>query len=129
MTIEAAPQPDNFTAAFTIKVDTLRTTTVNGLVDTVKQVNWTMVGEEAGQKFELPQTSDMPDPGSEEFIPFADLTEAIVANWIETTDTRLPGIKAHIQYVLDQQVATAALNPTPAPWAPPVQPEPTPPTP
>jgi hypothetical protein len=126
---EAAQQPSSFTATFTIRIDALRTTTVNGLADTVKEVAWTMVGVDSGQTFELPQVTDMPDPGSEEFIPFADLTEAIVVNWIETTETRLPSIKAHIQYVLDKQVTTAALNPTPAPWLPPAPPTPPAPTP
>lgn len=118
MTIEAAPQPDNFTAAFTIKINGLRTATVNGLENTVKQVAWTLVGEEADQKFELPQTTDLPDPTSEGFVPLASLTEAAVAAWIETTETRLPGIKAHIQFVLDKEVAKAALADTPMPWAP-----------
>ena len=30
-------------------------------------------------------------------------------------------IKAHIQYVLNKQVAAAALTSTPMPWAPPVE--------
>lgn len=118
MTTEAAPQPSDFTATFTIKVTGLRTTTVNGLENTVKQVSWTLVGEEAGQKFELPQTTDLGDPTSEGFIPLVSLTEVDVVAWIENTDTRIPGIKAHIQYVLDREVAKMALAETPVPWAP-----------
>jgi hypothetical protein len=118
MTIEAAPQPDNFTASFTIKVNAIRTATVNGLENTVKHVDWTLVGEESGQKFELPQTTALADPASEGFVPLANLTEAAVIAWIEATDTRIPGIKAHIQFVLDREVAKAALASTPMPWAP-----------
>lgn len=118
MTIEAAPQPDNFTATFTIKVNGIRTATVNGLENTVKQVDWTLVGEESGQKFELPQTTSLADPAAEGFVPLANLTEAAVAAWIEATETRMPGIKAHIQLVLDKEVAKAALADTPMPWAP-----------
>jgi len=127
MTIEAAPQPDNFTATFTIKVNAIRTATVNGLENTVKQVDWTLVGEESGQKFELPQTTSLADPASEGFVPLANLTEAAVIAWIEATDTRIPGIKAHIQFVLDKEVAKSALAFTAMPWAPVVE-EPTPPT-
>lgn len=127
MTIEAAPQPDNFTATFTIKINGLRTATVNGLENTVKQVDWTLVGEESGQKFELPQTTSLGDPAAEGFVPLANLTETAVAAWVEATDTRLPGIKAHIQFVLDKEVAKSALTNAPMPWAPVVEtPEPTP---
>jgi hypothetical protein len=118
MTIEAAPQSDNFTATFTIKVNGIRTATVNGLENTVKQVDWTLVGEESGQKFELPQTTSLADPASEGFVPLANLTEAAVVAWIEATETRLPGIKAHIQLVLDKEVAKSALASTVMPWAP-----------
>ena len=118
VTTPAAEQPTNFTATFTIKINGLRTATVNGLENTVKQVAWTLVGEESGQKFELPQTTNLPDPASENFIQLTSLTEANVIAWIEATETRLPGIKSHIQYVLDKEVAKAALADTPMPWAP-----------
>ena len=121
VTTPAAEQPTNFTATFTIKINGLRTATVNGLENTVKQVAWTLVGEESGQKFELPQTTDLGDPAAEGFVPLADLTEAAVAAWIEATETRLPGIKAHIQFVLDKEVAKATLADTPMPWAPVVE--------
>lgn len=42
-------------ATFTIKITGLRTQTVNGIENAVKQVDWTMIGTEAGQTFELPQ--------------------------------------------------------------------------
>ena len=119
-----------YTATFTIKVNGIRTATVNGLENTVKQVDWTLVGEESGQKFELPHTTSLADPAAEGFVPLANLTEAAVAAWIEATETRLPGIKAHIQFVLDKEVAKATLTSTAMPWAPvvetPAAPTPTP---
>ena len=121
VTTPAAEQPSNFTAAFTIKVNGIRTATVNGLENTVKQVDWTLVGEESGQKFELPQTTSLADPASEGFVPLANLTEAAVIAWIEATETRMPGIKAHIQLVLDKEVAKSALASTAMPWAPVVE--------
>ena len=107
-----------YTATFTIKVNGIRTSTVNGLENTVKQVDWILVGEEAGQKFELPQTSTLADPSSEGFVPLANLTEAAVIAWIEATETHLSGVKSHIQTVLDKEVAKAALASTSMPWAP-----------
>jgi hypothetical protein len=121
VTTPAAEQPSNFTAAFTIKINGLRTATVNGLENTVKQVDWTLVGEESGQKFELPQTTSLGNPDAEGFVPLANLTETAVAAWVEATDTRLPGIKAHIQFVLDKEVAKSALTNAPMPWAPVVE--------
>jgi hypothetical protein len=118
VTTPAAAQPDNFTAAFTIKVNAIRTATVGNRTNVVKQVEWTLVGEESGQKFELPQTTALADPDGQPFIELANLTEADVVAWIEATDTRIPGIKAHIQFVLDKEVAKTALAPTPMPWAP-----------
>ena len=128
VTTPAAEQPSNFTATFTIKINGLRTATVNGLENTVKQVDWTLVGEESGQKFELPQTTNLGDPAAEGFVPLANLTETAVAAWIEATETRLPGIKAHIQFVLDKEVAKASLTSAAMPWAPVAPTVPTPPT-
>ena len=105
-------------ATFTIKITGLRTATIGGIADAVKQVEWTMVGTEAGQTFELPQSTTVPDPQSQEFIPLQDLTEAEVVGWIEAHETRIPGIKAHIQLVLDREVAKSALTSTEMPWAP-----------
>ena len=106
------------TATFTIKPTGIRTATVGGLENTVKQVAWTMKGEEAGQSFELPQTTALGDPDAQNFVPLASLTEADVVAWIEATDTRIDSVKAHIQYVLDREVAKAALADTAMPWAP-----------
>lgn len=127
MTIEAAPQPSDFTATFTIKVTGLRTATINGIENAVKQVEWTMQGTEGGQTFELPQVTTVPDPQQEGFVPLQNLTEAQVVSWIEAHETRLPGIRAHIQLVLDREVAKAALATAQMPWAP--APAPTPETP
>jgi hypothetical protein len=110
-----------YTATFTIKINGLRTTTVGDRTNVVKQVDWTLVGEESGQKFELPQTTTLADPDGQPFVELANLTEAEVAAWIEATETRLPGIKAHIQFVLDKEVAKTALASTPMPWAPVVE--------
>lgn len=119
--IEAAPQPDNFTASFEIKVNAIRTATVGELTQVIRKVEWTVKGTEQGQSFELPQTTDLSEPAAASFKPLAQVSEADVAAWIEATETRLPGIKAHIQLVLDREVAKHALEDTPMPWAPVVE--------
>jgi len=124
--VPAAAQPENFTADFTIKITGLRTATINGIENVVRQVDWVLSGNEAGQTFELPQTTTVPDPQAEGFIPLANLTEAEVASWIETHEPRMAGIKAHIQLVLDREVARAALTSAPMPWAPVIEESPVP---
>ena len=114
------PQP-----TFTIAINGIKTATVNGIADAVKQIDWTLKGELEGQTFELPQTTIVPDPTEAGFIPLASLTLETVTAWIETHETRMDAIKAHIQYVLDKQVVAATLVTTPMPWAPVVPVEPT----
>lgn len=109
---------------FTIKITGIRTTTVGDKSDVVKQVEWTMIGTEANQTFELPQVTELPDPDGQPFIPLAQLTEAEVVAWVEANDARIDSIKAHIQFVLDREVAKAALTSTTMPWAPVVEPAP-----
>ena len=106
------------TSTFTINITGIKITTVNGVDNAVKQVDWTMVGSAEGQQFDLPQTTILGDPDTDNFITLDALTPEVVANWIETTDTRIDAIKAHIQIVLDRQIASAALTTTHLPWTP-----------
>jgi hypothetical protein len=125
MTTEAAPQPSNFNATFTITVTGIRTMTVGELTNVVKHVEWVLKGTEAGQSFELPQKTMMGEPDAQDFIPLPSLTPETVTAWIEAADAeRMPGIKAHIQYVVDKMVAEAAMEAAPLPWAPAPEPAP-----
>jgi len=114
--ISAAPQPSNFTATFEIKINAIRTATFGELINVIRKVDWTLKGTESGQSFELPQTTDLGYPQVESFMPLAQVDEASVIAWVEATETRMPGIKAHIQMVLDKEVAKAALESAPLPW-------------
>ena len=103
---------------FTVAINGIKTATVNGIADAVKQIDWTLKGELEGQTFELPQTTLIPDPVEAGFIPLANLTPEVVTTWIEEHEERMFAIKAHIQYVLNKQVAEAGLVVTQMPWAP-----------
>jgi len=105
-------------ATFTIKINGIRTTTVGERANVVKQVDWTLTGEETGQSFALPQSTTLADPDGQPFIELANLTEAEVIAWVEATELNLNGIKSHIQFVLDKEVAKSALVSTAMPWAP-----------
>ena len=106
---------------FTIAINGIKTATVDGITDAVKQIDWTLKGELEGQIFELPQSTIIPDPIAAGFIPLASLTPETLIAWIEAHETNMDAIKAHIQYVLDKQVVAATLTTTPLPWAPVVE--------
>jgi hypothetical protein len=120
VTAPAAEQPQNFTATFTIKVNAIRTATIDGHAGAIKQVDWIMIGTESGQTFDLPQTTTLNDPDGQPFIELANVTETEIIGWIEATDIRIPSIKQHIQYVLTKEIAAKSLTSTQLPWLPPV---------
>ena len=102
--IEAAPQPSGFTATYNIQVTGIKTKTIEGLEDVVCSVTWILKGTQNEQSFELPQETMLDTPNAESFQALGSLTEEVIASWIEATDTRMPSIKSHIQYVLDDMV-------------------------
>ena len=115
---ESAPQPSEFTATYSIQVTGIKTKTIGDLVDVVCSVTWILKGTEGTQSFELPQETMLDTPTAESFQALGSLTEDVIASWIEATDTRMPSIKAHIQYVLNDMVTKATFNQTALPWAP-----------
>lgn len=101
---------------FEIRINNIRTADIGELTNVVKQVDWTMVGTKEGQTFSLPQTTELSDPDGHPFIPLSQLTEADVINWVESTDARIPNIKAHIELVLNREVAKSSLKTAELPW-------------
>jgi len=121
MTEEAAAQPSGFTATYTIKVTGIKTKTIGELADVVCSVTWILEGTEKEQVFELPQETMLDTPTADSFQALGSLTEEVIASWIEVTETRMPSIKSHIQYVLDDMVSKATFIESPLPWAPVVE--------
>lgn len=122
---EATLDSPTLTATFTVAVFGIRTRAVGNLTDVIKRVDFTIKGTEQGQSFELPQSVEIADPNPEQFIQLANVTEANVIAWVEENFTNMDGVKAHIQYVLDKQIAEAAFASQPLPWAPAPEPAPT----
>ena len=111
-------------ATYEIKINGIRTGAVGNLTDVIRKVEFTVRGTEEGQSFELPQTVDLTEPQAESFKPLAQVTEVDVVAWVEENFTNMDGVKAHIQFVLDKEVAKAALESKPLPWAPVAEPAP-----
>lgn len=110
-------------ATFETKINAIRTGTVGELTNVVKRVEFTVKGTEQGQSFELPQAIEIADPNPAAFIPLASVTEANVIQWVNENFTNMVAVEEHIQYVLNQEIAKAALAEASLPWAP--APEPT----
>lgn len=105
-------------AIFKIKINAIRTGNVDSLTQVIRKVEFTVEGVENGQTFELPQTVDLSEPEASSFKPLSEVTELDVINWVEANFTNMEAVKQHIQLVLDREVAKAALESSPLPWAP-----------
>lgn len=103
-------------ANFEIKVLRLFTTDIGDLKNVIKKVEFSVKGIDQDQSFELPKYCDLTEPESTSFKQFEELTENDVIVWIEENFEELDSVKAHIQYVLDAEVAKAALTQKNAPW-------------
>lgn len=111
-------------ATFEIKVTGVRTHTLGELTKVIKQIEFVVKGTEGAVSFELPQTLVVPDADATSFVPFEQLTEAQVIEWINTHFEPIDAVKMHVQSVLDKEVAKAALAQETLPWAPPAEPAP-----
>jgi len=116
-------------ATFTTKVTGVRVHDLGNLTKVVKQIEFVVTGTQDGQTFELPQSLVVPDADGTNFVPFEQLTEQQVVAWINEHFENMPSVQAHIQYVLDKEVAKAALAQEALPWAPAPAPAPAPTTP
>lgn len=105
-------------ATFEITINSVRTADINGMSDVVKQVSFDVRGSQQDQHFNLPQNVELSDPDSVAFKPFSELTPADVVAWVEANFSQMDSVKAHIQYVLDRQVAEISLQAKPLPWQP-----------
>lgn len=114
---------------YSTAINACRTTTQGDLTEVVREVSCTITGTDdvvTSCTFALPiaVTFGPADPAS--FTPFAEVTEAQMIAWVEAQTDQLAGTYAHIDLVVQRDVALAQFTPTPLPWAPPTPPEPTP---
>jgi hypothetical protein len=118
---------------YTWAVTAVTSATVTDLSDVVINVKWSYTGkDDAGNEGVFNgatplETKDI-DPAT--FVPFDQLTEALVLSWVEPIVMGNATYWQHINDAITEQIAakTANLNPNaPLPWNPPTPP--TPPTP
>ena len=101
-----------------------------GLSNYVVNAQWTKTGtDENGNTGTFSgATPFQPDPSQPDFVPFDQLTEAIVLSWVQPVVTGM--YEQHVNEQIDKQIADKIdpVNDVTPPWAPP-QPTPTPPAP
>lgn len=121
---------------FTTTITECRVTSQGDLSDVVREVNCLITGTDSVLTqctFELPvMVSFGPaDPGS--FTPFEDITQDEMVAWVEAQTSQIGPVQAHIDSVVQKEVALAELQPMPLPWGDPtpvpVPPVPVPPSP
>jgi len=108
-------------ATFTIKINKISTATIGQLTGVIRAVDFTVIGTDSGQTFELPQNIVLKEPEQETFIQLANLTEADVVSFVEASYDNMDGLKTHIQIVLNREIEKAGLTDTPLPWNPVVE--------
>ena len=89
---------------------------IDGLVDVVVTVNWTCRGTDGTYSGSLAGVTSLTLDPNGTYVPYADLTEALVSGWVQST-LGADGVNS-VQSVIDGQIATAANVPTilPNPW-------------
>lgn len=114
---------------YTTAINSCRVHEQDDLPNVVKEVNCTITGtDDVYTKcvFALPiqVTFGPADPAT--FTPFDQITEAEMIDWVNAQTEQLAGTYAHIDLVVQKEVALAELEPKPLPWAPEPEPTPTP---
>ena len=92
--------------------------------DVVFQVLWTLTGTTASQTSSYSGPTLLPAPQGDDFTPYAELTEAQVIGWVETSTDPDYLANAH-QWIADDianKENPPVINPY-LPWAPPPEPE------
>lgn len=111
---------------YTTAINSCRVTTQGDLPNVVKEVNCTITGTDdvvTSCTFSLPIPVKFGEADPQSFTPFEDITEAEMVNWVNAQTNQIAPVQAHIDYVVQKEVALAELQPKPLPWAPPVPPE------
>lgn len=102
------------TATFQFQIRRVYTADENSLTDVIKKVDYEITGTQDGQSFSLPQTKTLGPADPATFVAYGSLTQELMESWVN--DDTAP--KAHIQWVLDEMCAKAALTAKTPPWVP-----------
>ena len=88
---------------------------LSGLNDVVLRVGATLSGTDAGTTDHLNRRFIIATPDPSSFIPFADLTESDVANFVKATDRYSTAVQQLTNIIFEQQ-QTPITGMEPLPW-------------
>lgn len=108
----------NFTAKFVFQVNGLHTINLPNTENIVKQVDWVLTGYDYNSTFEMSRTTELTIADEQDFIPFTELTESMIIEWINLHDPRIYSFKEQIQFELDRQNEKVTIASAPLPWIP-----------
>jgi hypothetical protein len=100
---------------YTIVITAVRVSAQNELDNVIREVDCILTGHDGACTFELPTTVKLDPANPEEFIQFAELTEAELTTWVENHKSVVP-VRAHIEMILEREVAKTALEQKSLPW-------------
>lgn len=102
---------------FTLEIiGDLRTATVDNVEGVACQATCRVIGQRDGLTFELPISCTFGPLDTQDFTPYAELTQEQVIGWLEALG-EVSSAKVQISSVLERMAKEAALTPTPVPWA------------
>lgn len=107
------------TIVYTKKISSLDSyKEIDGHTDVVFDVYWSLIGEENGVVASCPAMTSVPYTAGSSFVPYDQLTEELVIEWVDIYTT-----PEALQQYQDIVVSSIAKNSTqvslPLPWAPP----------
>ena len=107
-------------ATFTWSIDGMRTLQAPQ-PNYVVEVGWTVVGLDGPYVVSCSNTQTLNVVASETFVPYAELTEAIVLGWVQSAlgESGVAAAEAQAQGYIDRQMHPPSEMPqnTPLPWA------------
>ena len=88
----------------------------DNLSDVVYCVHWRCSATEDGYSASVYSTCSVPNPNPESFVPYADLTQEQVLEWIWANGVNKDATEAAVQQQIELQKNPVVVSP-PLPWA------------
>jgi len=88
----------------------------DGLSDVVYCIHWRCSATEDGYSASVYSTCSVPGPNPESFVPYADLTQEQVLEWIWANGVDKAATEAAVQQQIELQKNPVVVSP-PLPWA------------
>lgn len=103
-------------ATYAYTIHSLKTATVENVANAVTLVRYTITATDSGETLTHDAEQQLPAPNPEDYIPFAELTEADVTGWLDGM-ANIMALKSMMQTRLNAMIEEAAWTTQIPPWA------------